>query len=778
MDPASPEILYLGFGDPWDTQQPGITYSRDGGASWADPVLLQATLTVGNAAHTFLAQSVRALLVDPQASEHVLAGTDVGLFQSRDAGGSWQPVVLPGPAGEAAASIWSIAWAGGSTFLVAGQIFQALADVDGANRTGRDTASPLGLWRSDDAGAHWTDVRAGVPGADGIARATLAVAPGTTADGATSRVFLLASARVDDIADSAQRDVLRSEDGGRTFTGLGVNAAGHPVNPTARQPDLDVLSYQAWYNQAIAVDPLDENIVYVGGAETSVRSTDGGASWSVMTEGYAVYNDANLASVHPDFHALLAVAYPDPQDSSTLRRALYAGNDGGLYRSDDAHTAAVGRVTFSDALNEGLVTHQAYDVACADDSWPASLQGFIAGGTQDNGTRLREGSTTIFDEVLGGDGVGVAVSRDLAQVPGVVGPVPRAVLASTASGGPRIYRSTDGGQSFGAFNAGIGGNIPFFVRFARDADGATFLTYTNTPDHGVYAARGDSWQRVPGRVRRPDGGVGDFLTPEGKPSLLHAIGAHPTRSGVWGVVGDSGTVYWTHDAGQTFTMAGAVLGTDATRPVGVKGTSSIAFPPDYDPKDPATQTLYASSIATVLYDGSTPVPAGFGHAFKTSDGGRSWQPLLGSGTQTLPDVPVQRVRVDPGDPQTIYVATDVGLYRSIDGGATFDRLGNGLPLVRVSELCFSGGSLSVATYGRGFWQLSTLASADPAGVRGSGDTNHDLRIDGLDLLDLAAALGSTEADASYRAEADLVGTANRIDDADLSALLTRFGGAP
>ena len=40
MDPSNPDILYLGFGDPFDVRQPGLTRSRDGGATWSDAVTI------------------------------------------------------------------------------------------------------------------------------------------------------------------------------------------------------------------------------------------------------------------------------------------------------------------------------------------------------------------------------------------------------------------------------------------------------------------------------------------------------------------------------------------------------------------------------------------------------------------------------------------------------------------------------------------------------------------------------------------------------------------
>jgi len=127
----------------------------------------------------------------------------------------------------------------------------------------------------------------------------------------------------------------------------------------------------------------------------------------------------------------------------------------------------------------------------------------------------------------------------------------------------------------------------------------------------------------------------------------------------------------------------------------------------------------------------------------------------------------------------------IGLYRSTAAGATWSRFGGGaLPLVEVRDICFAppppgGGNerLSVATYGRGFWQIDT-AAASVAGVRGLGDTNFDGRIDGEDLIDLADGFNSDQSSPVYRWQADLVGNLNQIDQGDLDALLAKFGGRP
>ena len=149
-----------------------------------------------------------------------------------------------------------------------------------------------------------------------------------------------------------------------------------------------------------------------------MRSTDGGSTWSIVSDWLPLPSRGiDLDYIHADFHAL-AVGTDG---------AFYAGTDGGFFTSADARTGAT--PVFSSTQNRGLVSHLAYSVACAPESWPAALQGWMGGGMQDNGTRVRAGDTTTFNQVFGGDGIGLAVSRSTATLQdGTV--VPQLLLAS------------------------------------------------------------------------------------------------------------------------------------------------------------------------------------------------------------------------------------------------------------------------------------------------------------------------------------------------------------
>ena len=154
--------------------------------------------------------------------------------------------------------------------------------------------------------------------------------------------------------------------------------------------------------------------------------------------------------------------------------------------------------------------------------------------------------------------------------------------------------------------------------------------------------------------------------------------------------------------------------------------------------------------------------------------------MHGSGAHQLPNTLVNTIKMDPHDAQTVYVGTALGVYVTHDGGATFDRMGLGLPLADVTQICItpSTGSVRVSTYGRGFWEVDQHAAGIEAGAKGRGDLDFNQRLDAFDLLDLVAAMGKTNASDAYRQEADLAGSTSAIDDADLSAFLSRFGGSP
>jgi photosystem II stability/assembly factor-like uncharacterized protein len=86
--------------------------------------------------------------------------------------------------------------------------------------------------------------------------------------------------------------------------------------------------------------------------------------------------------------------------------------------------------------------------------------------------------------------------------------------------------------------------------------------------------------------------------------------------------------------------------------------------------------------------------------YKTTDGGRSWKAVLSITENTG----VTDVVLDPRNPDVVYAASyqrrrlagiliaggpDAGIFKSVDGGATFRRLGGGLPTVDLGRIALA-----------------------------------------------------------------------------------------
>ena len=625
MDPNNSSILYLGLGDPFDGTGIGLVKSTDGGATWSSPVFLGNETTIQD------------VVVDPSNSSIVLAATNDGLYRSTNAGASFGQVAIDTGDG-VSPRVWSIASTGVGQFALSleGNPAATSGTTDGQ------------VWTSTDDGASWTQAT-GMTKPSGVGRITLAPAP-------SQPQTLYAMAAVpnyygtDDLAD-----IFKSTDGGQTWTALNVNGTLKQfTNPNADVTYVgDLLNGQGWYNQMVAVDPSDPNTAYFGGALLIAKTTDGGSTFSEVSNWLAQYS---LPYVHADCHTAAFDANGN----------LYVGSDGGISKTTD------GGVTWDSSLNVGLVDQLVYSVG----SSPAAASE-VVGGFQDLGTRVREAATSTFDQTLGGDGFGSDINRMNGNL--MVGSIYF----------DQIYKSTDAGSTWSSASTGIaeandGNSAPFYTKIVPwrgDASGATLYTFSDTKVYRTTDYATTPWSALP--------------TAATSTGAIRNVGIAPSSAGDVGVVASGGRVLLSQDGGSTWTQA-------ASPPNNQLSLSYIS----YDPTDPST--IYVASVAPTQ---------NASHLWKSTDAGTSWTSIDGYGGSAngFPTgVPVNVVEVDPQTPSTIYAGTQLGLYRSTDGGATWSVFGTGMPRVSVDDIYISPDDsiIRAATYGRGFWELTYRAAND------------------------------------------------------------------
>ncbi|HEY7510455.1 MAG TPA: hypothetical protein VIG50_09385 [Vicinamibacteria bacterium] len=609
-DPGNSNVLYLGLGDPFDGTGIGLVKSTDGGHGWSKPVFLGDS------------QVTTQVMVAPADSKVVLATTDRGLFRSVNAGATFKPVALPTGRPEVPYG-WSIEWTGGSSFVVAAEAdpFALSGTTDGM------------IFVSANNGASWTRA-AGVAAPGGVGRITVAAAPSNR-----RIVYAVASNFGGSLAD-----YFKSVDGGANWTALRATAKNvRYQNPTpSTMYPAQLFNGQGWYDQMAIVHPANPNVVDFGGALHNARTTDGGRTWRITTDWLGQYG---LPYVHADTHA---AAYD-------AAGAFLFGTDGGIFRSTD------GGGTFSDALNVGIVTHLIYNLG----SSPASPSAVI-GGMQDNGTRVRSGDTSIFNQTIGGDGFGCDIHPRNGKL----------VLGSLYN--TRIQKSNDGGLTFGSATAGISeagtGAAPFFTKvvpWAGDESGNTVYTFVNARAYRStnYA---QNWSPL-GTAGLPASGL-----------FLRNMGVAKSNGSILGLVANGGRVFLSNNGGASW-FAPAPL------PNHGLSLSDVWF----DTTDP--NIVYVASVAPSF---------SVNHLWKSTDFGASWTTIDGGDFPA--GVPVNVVRNDPSNPGVIYAGTHLGVYRSTDRGASWTRFGSGLPLVEVTDLYLSSDStlMRAATFGRGFWELA------------------------------------------------------------------------
>ena len=440
-----------------------------------------------------------------------------------------------------------------------------------------------------------------------------------------------------------------------------------------------------WYCAPMWVDPTNPNVLMAGGYHTN-RSTDGGVTLTQVSNGYI-----NTVDPHPDIHTIIS----DPGFNGTTNKRVYICTDGSIYKTEDVYTASPGSGWAR--LDQTYRTTQFYGAAGDGPS------GKIYGGTQDNGSLLLQNGSDVATLPFGGDGGFCAI--DWSNTNYLYGEYITL----------QIHRSKDGGASAGYIvnglaDAGVAAN---FI--------APFILDPNDPK--VMLAGGASLWRTDNLKPLIGGPHWRSIRPPGS-SYISAIAIAPGNPGLVWVAQNDGRIDKSLNGAATTPTWITIDDNGATNPLPDRYCTRLFV----DPTD--NETVYAA------FGGFSP-----DNLWRTTDGGITWHDVTGSGATGLPDAPINGIARHPAHRGWLYVGTEVGIFASADGGATWATSNEGPNAASVDELVFMHGSTTLlsATHGRGLWTAPTATC--PADINGDGFVNgvdFDLYLDLFYYGDAAA----------------------------------------
>jgi photosystem II stability/assembly factor-like uncharacterized protein len=474
--------------------------------------------------------------------------------------------------------------------------------------------------------------------------------------------------------------VYRSTDGGKTFTRLTATNGLPPGNNDAGRI-------------AVIIDPShpqNEYALYANDTEGLFdglyKSTDGGQTWTLSPgskdlpdsqfvygwwfgRGYVDPKDSNHiflmgymlsestdgglnfsvnSGTHVDYHSLAW----DPNH----KNRVYLANDGGIYRSDKNGASN----SWIHSQYEPFSQFFSVDVSPKDPT-------LINGGVQDNGS-LRSWGGKGWNSYYGGDGTENRINpKD-----------PQNVYACAQYGDCAV--STDGGKTMNEFDQ----------QTASDRHGwlSPIEFDPKNPSTVYYAGdivnkstdKGSTWTPI-----SPDLASGD-AGQETNPLYAAHYGTVTTlaltkadTNVIWAGT-DDGKLWETTTSGPTWTQI-----TNQNLPT--LWITRVAI---------SQKTANAVYVTFSGYRQGDHAP----YIVRTLDGGKTWSNI----TANLPKAPVNDV-ILVGN--TIYVATDVGVYASNAAQVHWLKVGRGLPLAPITDIKYvpTNRNLYAGSFGRGIYRI-------------------------------------------------------------------------
>ncbi len=645
IHPSDPLTLYIG------TAHGGIWKSTDGGDNWQDVGAGLESLAFG------------AIAIDPNNPETIYAGSGEvcfvlgyigydgkGIFKSTDGGNSWTQITN---------GIGNVTSFGD---LVVSPFNSNV--VMGALASGNYYSGNLpneGIWKSADAGTTWVrtlDVQDAYDIAfhpTDVNKVFAAIGGGISTSG-----FYISSDQGDTWTQSN--------------TGLPPTSSMHRLQIDVSQTNPDIIYAVIFNGNAMSTKAYKSVNGGQSWAQISAGTNLGGYAGSWYDQGFydlciaidpenpnlvfignvelhRTINGSAFAPVRPYGNDLWGgLAHCDYHKlvfAPSDPDYFYIACDGGIYRSPDKGISATSQ-------NAGLTTLQFYRVA----SHPTNPD-ILIGGMQDNETAMTTDGGQTWIGVTGGDGMECLFS-----------PNPDTIYTSSQNGW--FYRSINGGSTF-SFLVNINGSwtTPLIMHPTNHK-----ILYTANKSIYRSTTGGNNFQVIASLVA-PEFIVSLALSSVEPNNMIFASGGTQNP-----VPGEQIVVKISTDGGYNWTDV----------------TSNIPGEPRWitrvvcDPVDAGTMYV----LRTGFSEGNK--------VWKTTDLGQTWANLSGN----LPNLPCSDLFIDPENTNHLYVANDIGVYRSTDGGTSWVYASEGVPYVPAIDFDYvkigTDRYLRVGTHGRSIYE--------------------------------------------------------------------------
>jgi photosystem II stability/assembly factor-like uncharacterized protein len=663
---------------------------------------------------------------------------DGGVWKSTDYGRTWNPIFDA----EDTQSIGAIAVAPSDSKIV------YVASGEGLHRP--DLSVGDGIYRSADAGKTWTHLGL----RDGEQIPALAVDP-------TNPNRLFAAVLGHPYGPNAERGIFRSEDGGKNWKKVLYKDEKIGGSDVVIDPKNPQIVYASLWEETLG--PWEDGNNYGGTHGGLFKSTDGGTTWTQLTIGLPTnLVQINIAIAASDPKRLYATV------STTVEGEYATGKGLGVYRSDNAGASwqkitddprpamKIGGgdlpVPVVDPQNPDVVYSTSIVTCRSEDggkTW-VSLRGAPGGDDYQNmwiNPQNPEILLLVSDQgavvsVNGGASWSSWYNQPTAQLYHVAATnsFPYQVCAGQQESGSvcTSTRGNDGEITFrdwhpaGVIEYGYAAPDPLHPEIVYGAgrtevsrydmvtgqvqnvtplpmhkrdfrgDRTEPILFSPVDPHALYYAAnhlfrttdgGQNWETISPDLSRE--------TTEQLPNLpvltekqqverhgaIYAVAAsYKTTQTIW-VGTDDGLVWITRDGGAHWSNI---------TPPGVTAWSKIA---QIDASRFDDDTAYVA-VSRLRVDDLRP------YAYRTHDGGKTWQTISAG----LPeDAPVNAVRADPVQPRLLYAATEHSVWTSLDDGAHWRFLQYNLPHTSMRDLLVKDDDLIVATHGRSFWVLDGVS---------------------------------------------------------------------